>query len=246
MSRYKVLLSYDGHNYHGWQSQQRDITIQDTIQEALSIIHKQPIKIVGSGRTDAGVHALNQVFHFDSELNISEDKWPLAINTLLPKDIYIKKVEQVNSDFHARFDAIGKKYRYYLNMGEYDPFMKDHIYQLGYKLNLKLMREAANIFIGKHDFSSFCQNSYDEIADQTREIYGISITNDNDIVCFEFVGDGFMRYMVRMLVQTLIEVGKERLPIADVKMMLDACNKKACPYNAKPEGLYLVDVYYPE
>ena len=246
MSRYKATVSYDGSNYHGWQSQQQDVTIQDTIQEVLSMIHKHPVKIVGSGRTDAGVHALKQVFHFDSELNISVDKWPLAMNSLLPKDIYIMKVESVKSTFHARFDAIGKKYCYYLNMGDYDPFMKNHVYQLGLSLNLKKMRQAADIFIGKHDFSSFCQNSFAEIPDQTRDIYGISITNVNDILCFEFVGDGFMRYMVRMLVQTLIEVGKGRLTLNSVFNMLEAHNKTVCPYNAKAEGLYLVEVYYPE
>ncbi len=108
----KLIVTYDGSAFSGFQFQPNVPTVQGELERAFALITRQKSRAVGAGRTDAGVHALNQVFHFDSELNISEDKWPLAINTLLPKDIYIKKVEQVNSDFHARFDAIGKKYRY--------------------------------------------------------------------------------------------------------------------------------------
>ncbi len=244
MKRYKVIVSYDGTNYHGWQVQDKHITVQEIIEKVLSKINDKPIKIVASGRTDQHVHALNQVFHFDSSLMMNPTQWQKAINRYLPADIYIKKVEAVNDDFHARYNVIAKKYEYYLNMGEYDLFSHNHIYQLNRFLDIDTMKETAIIFRGTHDFSSFCQNSLEETPNQIRTITNIQIEVTENIVKFVFVGDGFLRYMVRMIVGTLIEVGKKRLTKTDVKQMLDACDKTVCHYKAKPEGLYLSEVYY--
>ncbi|MDD2591291.1 MAG: tRNA pseudouridine(38-40) synthase TruA [Erysipelotrichaceae bacterium] len=244
MKRYKAIVSYDGSRYHGWQSQLNAHTIQDVIELALFKMHKHNVRIIGSGRTDKGVHALNQVFHFDSELNIDENKWSIALNSYLPKDIYIKEVKRANDDFHARYDVIEKTYHYYINMGEYDPLACDHILQLNKRLDLDLLNRAKEIFVGTHDFGSFCQNSYEEVKDQVKTIYAINMSINQDILCLEFIGNGFLRYMVRMITQTLIEAGLSKVKIEQVKMMLDACDKKICPYNAKPEGLYLVKVKY--
>ncbi|MEA5027172.1 MAG: tRNA pseudouridine(38-40) synthase TruA [Erysipelotrichaceae bacterium] len=246
MTRYKVTLSYDGTAYHGWQSQKNHVTLQDTIQQAFLLFQPQPVKIMASGRTDQHVHALNQVFHFDSDIAMSEEKWKLALNAYLPDDIYIKKVEKAADTFHARYDAVKKSYLYLLNMGEYDPFRRDHIYQYNRHLDIEKMQEAALIFLGEHDFTSFCSNRIADTPNQCRTIYNISITVDQDIVRFFFEGNGFMRYMVRMLVGTLIEVGKNKLTLEQVQGMLAAADKTVCHFKAKPEGLYLVSVSYYE
>ena len=242
--RYKATVSYDGSNYFGWQSQSDVVNIQDTIEEALKSIHKREVRITGSGRTDRGVHAVGQVFHFDSDLNISEESWVRAINANLPGDIHILKVEQVSDDFHARFDVVRKRYDYYLNTGEYDVFSRDHILQFGQPLNIERMQEAKEILIGRHDFSSFSANSFEETPDQVRNLEVLEIEENENIIHFIFIGDGFMRYMVRMIVGALIEIGRNRMDKDELKEILNSRNKNARRCKAGAEGLYLSEVVY--
>jgi len=244
MSRYKCIVSYDGSNYHGWQSQRNHLTVQETINNVIDKLHGHHVKIMASGRTDQHVHALGQVFHFDSELKIPEGQWINAINHLLPKDIRIIDVKIVTSDFHARYSANKKRYDYFLNTNAYDLFQCDHIFQLSQKIDLKLVKEASSIFLGEHDFSSFCSNNFTDTPNQVRIIEKIDIEELNGIIHFILIGNGFMRYMVRMIVGTLIEVGKGKLTKSAVLTMLEAKSKTACRYKAKPEGLYLVEVFY--
>ena len=240
--RYKATVSYDGTNYGGWQSQKNSNSIQTEIEKAISKICNEEIKITGSGRTDKGVHAIGQVFHFDTEKSFKDIK--LAINSQLPQDIHIVEVEQVNDDFHARFSAVGKHYDYLINLGEYDPLTRNYMLQLGKELDIEYMKKAAEVFIGEHDFSSFNATSFKEAENQSRNIEKIEILLENKCARLSFYGDGFLRYMVRMLSATLIEAGLHKISIEEIEQMLNAKDKQACHYNVDGCGLYLVEVFY--
>lgn len=247
MQRFKAVVSYDGFDYAGWQIQpaERGATIQQTIQDAISVICQQPVSITGSGRTDAQVHAWGQVFHFDVDFSLNAFQWKRAINGHLPKDIHIRSIEAVDSRFHARFDAIGKRYEYRIQLGEANVFTRRYTFQSPWTLNVQAMREGAAYLIGEHDFSSFCANSRAEMPDQVRTITRLELAEENDQLRLIFEGSGFLRYMVRMMTGTLIEVGRGRLAPQDVQWMLQAQDKQICHFNAKPQGLTLVEVYYP-
>lgn len=244
--RYKCTVSYAGTNYNGWQRQAKRTSIQEEIEKVLKHITRQDIRIHAAGRTDAKVNAIGQVFHFDTELEMTPYKWKGAMNGFLPKDIHIVKVEEVDHLFHARYCAKTKRYDYRINLGEYDVFNKDYCYQCPYKLDVDLMIEASKIFIGRHDFSSFCANTYEEMPDQVRTILSIDFKMEKDVLVISYYGKGFMRYMVRMMTASLIEVGRGMATIESVQQMLDAKSKGINRKNAKPEGLTLVEIEYME
>lgn len=246
MQRYKVTLSYDGAAYHGWQTQRKGNSIQEQVEIVLSTIHKQPIEVVASGRTDSKVHALGQVLHFDSPIDMDDKGMQKALNALLPKDIRIVEVSKVSDDFHARFDATSKRYHYYLSSDINNPFIHDFMGKESRKLCFKKMQEASNLFLGEHDFTSFTSAKIDDRKSRIKTITMLSVEQKKDVLHFVLEGSGFLRYMVRMIVQTLIEVGKENISVEEVKEMLEAKNKHACKYKADPQGLYLVKVYYDE
>lgn len=162
----------------------------------------------------------------------------------MPNDIYIVDACYVDETFHSRYTAIKKEYRYYLSTKEYNPFETNYIYQYGRPLDVELMREAAQIFIGEHNFASFC--TYDQYGNTIRTLYEIKIEENNGIVSLIFVGNGFRRYMVRHLVGGLIQVGAGRISKEILLEMLESCGKKKCLFKAKPQGLYLQEVYYEE
>lgn len=240
--RVKCIVSYDGSKFKGWQIQNNQRTIQGEIQAALKNICQQPVVIHGSGRTDGKVHGCNQVFHFDSDKTLDENRWRQAINHFLPNDVYIKQVELVDEEFHSRYSALSKEYRYYVNVGDYDPFKTNYIYQLNKPLDLSLMQFGANQFVGEHDFISFC--AMDQLGTTTRIIYEFEVTQSDGIVCFRVLGNGFRRYMVRHLVGALIQVGQKRMPIAKLTQMLESGGAIRCLHKAKPQGLYLQEVHY--
>ena len=169
MVRVKCVVSYDGSKFHGFQVQNKLRTVQGEIQKALKNICKEEVIIHGSGRTDAKVHGVKQVFHFDTTRQIAEEQWKRAINHFLPNDIYIVDSKFVSDDFHSRYSAKKKEYHYLLSTNEYDPFETNYIFQYGRPLDITLMKEAAKIFIGEHDFASFC--SYDQYGNTIRELY---------------------------------------------------------------------------
>ena len=244
--RLKVTVSYDGSNYCGWQTQPNGESIQNVIEEVLEKIHKEKLHITGSGRTDAKVHAYGQVFHVDSSIKMNEHEWSMAFNTNLPDDIVVRSVEIVHDEFHARFDAKWKHYTYKVNIGNYDPFKRNYELQLCKDLDVDLIKECAKLFVGTHDFSAFNGNSLEERPNQVRTIFKIDVVRNKDSLVFNFYGEGFLRYMVRMLSQTLIEVGKGRLSVERVGELLEEAVKSSAPYNASAVGLYLVKVGYSE
>ena len=245
--RFKAVVSYDGFDYAGWQIQPADrgAKIQQTIQDVISAICQTPISISGSGRTDAQVHAWGQVFHFDVDFSLSAFQWKRAMNGHLPKDIPIRSVEAVDPHFHARFDAIGKRYDYRIQLGEANVFTLRYAFQSPWSLDVLTMREAAACLVGEHDFSSFCANTHAELPDQVRTITRLELVEEPGQLRLIYEGNGFMRYMVRMITGTLIEVGRGRLAPAEVSRMLEARDKQICHFNAKPQGLTLMEVYYP-
>lgn len=242
--RVKCIVSYDGSHFHGFQVQNDKRTVQGEIQKALKKINEEDIIIHASGRTDAKVHAVHQVFHFDTKKELPEEQWKRAINHFMPNDIYIMSASYVNNEFHSRYSAKKKEYRYYLNTKEYDPFQTNYIYQYGRKLDIGLMREAASLFIGEHNFASFC--SYDQYGNTIRTLYSLDIEEKNGIVIFRLIGNGFRRYMVRHIVGGLIQVGAQRISWEILSEMLESCGEKKCLFKAKPQGLYLQEVYYEE
>ncbi len=244
--RYQVLLSYNGTNYAGWQIQPNVLSIQKILQDILTTMHRHPVMIVGSGRTDAGVHALGQSFHFDSDMDLSVEVWERAMNSQLPKDIIVRKVNQVSDHFHARFSAVSKRYDYLVNLGAYDPLHYNLEYQVNHSLDIEAMRKALEIFIGTHDFASFCANSFDEIPNQIRTITHFEIQEEENRLRFILEGNGFLRYMVRMLVGNLIDVGLHRKTIDQLVMIMDKRDKTATSSIALASGLYLVHVDYKE
>ena len=242
MVRVKCIVSYDGSKFYGFQIQNKLRTVQGEIQKALKKICEEEVTIHASGRTDAKVHGNKQVFHFDTSRQMPEKQWKRAINHFLPNDIYILDSLFVSEDFHSRYSATKKEYHYLLSTNEYSPFETNYIYQYGRPLDLELMKDAASIFIGEHDFASFC--SYDQYGNTIRELYKILIEDNNGIITFTIVGNGFRRYMVRHIVGGLIQVGAKRIPKKRLQELLDSKGKEKCLFKAKPQGLYLYEVFY--
>ena len=240
----KVTVAYDGYNYSGWQRQENALGIQEVIENCLSKIHKTKIEIVSSGRTDANVHAKGQVFHFEPVIQMPCRNVQNALNTLLPDDIRILKVEEEKDSFHARFSAISKRYDYICTYDIDNPFIYRYAQKLYIKVNIDKMIEASQYLIGEHDFKSFSSSKIDPRKPTVKKIFRIDIKEEGKNIHFIFEGNGFLRYQVRMMTGTLLAAGKNQIEPMDVKRMLEAKNKEVCRYNAHPYGLYLMEVKY--
>lgn len=242
--RYKVIFSYDGSLFYGYQCQPGKRTVQEEMEKAVSYLNRQTkTEIVASGRTDRGVHALSQVGHFDLLIPIPCYKIKRGLNSLLPEDIHVISVEEVDDDFHARYMVSSKKYFYKVNMGEYNPIFRNYCYQLGKDLDISLVKKASLLLVGKHDFRSFI-DSEDTRENTVREIFSLDIEKNGDTLKFSFVGDGFMKYQVRNMVGALILVGLHKKSIDEFEdLFLKKSRKKA--WKAAPAcGLYLEEVNY--
>lgn len=241
---YKAVVAYDGWNYAGWQKQANALGIQEVIEKALSQINRKETRIIASGRTDAKVHAWGQVFHFDPLDSMSPQAYFQALNTRLPKDIRIQSIEQVPDSFHARFSTRSKRYDFICTTNAKDPFSYRYKQLVWQDLDIEAMKAASHYLLGTHDFTSFCSSRVEEKKTKRKTITRIEIQVEGSDIRTIFEGSGFLRYQVRMMMGTLIEVGKHRLEPLDVKKILDAKNKEACRYNAQPQGLYLMKVNY--
>lgn len=246
---YKLTLAYDGTNYSGWQIQPNASSIQEVLQDALaSFLGGERISIIGSGRTDAGVHALNQTAHFKIGRKIEPRRLLLAFNGLLPRDIRIKNVEMVPLDFHAQYSAIGKEYHYYLYLDRVmDPFQRLYCWHLMRKLDLKQLSFAAALFVGKHDFTSFANEPHAGAVSKNpvRTIHRLDICRTEGGIRLEFEGDGFLYKMVRNIVGTLVDAASGKTTLADVAAIFEARDRQRAGSAAPPCGLFLVRVYYP-
>ena len=241
----KGIISYDGSAYNGFQVQtkQNVITVQGTIEKVLSTIFNMPIHIHGSGRTDKGVHALNQVFHFE----IPQETYDLgkllySLNKMLPDTIFVKELIEVDETFHARKSARKKHYQYRIRLNQ-DPFVIKYMLIYLKPLDIELIKKGMEEFLGVHHFYNFCSNN--EVDDDyQKEIYSFTLTQkDNDLI-FDIIGTGFKRYMVRMIMGTLLALGDHQIDIDYIKDKLSSPLGNNTSYNAEPQGLYLVEVIY--
>lgn len=239
--RYFMRFSYNGSKFNGFQKQVDKRTVQGDLESVLSKIFNENIRVVASGRTDAGVHAYNQCLHFDSSKEVDFDKLKFSLNSLL-HNIYVKELYSVPDDFHARYDCTKKEYIYKINVGEFDPIYEEYIYQYNKSLDIGKMKDACMYLIGEHDFRSFTSLDYEKNC--VRTIYSIDISIENDIIYIDFVGNGFLKYMVRNMVGLLIEVGSNNRNVEDVKKILDSMDRKEAGICAPSMGLYLANVYY--
>lgn len=239
----KLTIEYDGSSYSGWQTQRRGIkTIQRTIEEVLEKILSQKVKLIASGRTDAGVHALGQVANFKTHSSIPTHKLLHALNSLLPKDIAIKKVEDVDINFHSRFCARSKIYRYtILNSKVPSPFLNKRAFFYPYPLDINLMRREAKKLLGRHNFGVF-YNSDKIKRKSVRTIKKIHILKEKNLIHIEIEADGFGYGMVRNIVGVLLQIGRKKS--IDIKDLLKSKTKPSGYFKVPAEGLYLVKVKY--
>jgi tRNA pseudouridine38-40 synthase len=247
MPRLKCIVSYDGTQFSGYQVQPGKRTVQGEIEKTLTKLNKgEHIRVSASGRTDAGVHARGQVIHFDTSLEIEPARWQIALNSLLPDDIAVSSAEIVQQEFHARFDAAGKEYRYFLLLSKHrDPFQRNYAYQYPLELNYDAMREASKHLLGTHDFTSFC-SAKTEVEDRVRTLKEIDFYEENGMLVFRFVGNGFLYNMVRILVGTLLEVGNGRRAAGTMQGLLESKDRTLAGKTAPGHGLYLWKVFYDE
>ncbi|MCM6820208.1 tRNA pseudouridine(38-40) synthase TruA [Pediococcus pentosaceus] len=247
--RYKIILAYDGTNFAGFQMQPNQRTVEGVLKRIVNKIAKNPtpeISVYGSGRTDAGVHALGQVVHFDLSIEMSERSMLHALNSQLPLDMQVKKVEIVDETFHARFTTHGKKYQYRMALGQFvDPFKRNYTGHWKFPINIGLIQKAIKDLEGTHDFSSFVASG-STVKDHVRTIYEAKVWEDkkqNEIM-FEFYGNGFLYNMVRIMVAVLVEIGSKRRPADDIPRLFEVKDRNQARGTAPASGLYLKEVNY--
>jgi len=239
--RYLLTIKYDGSKFNGFQRLKDNDSVQKKIEDSLSIIFKEDIKIKGAGRTDRGVHALNQCCHFDAELNMDINKLKYVLNNMLKPYILVVDIKEVSKDFHARHNVKKKLYSYHINVGEYDPLSADYIYQPSTKLDLNILKKACKVFEGSHNFKNFVSGERDNYEST---IFKIRVNKLYNFISIDFYGQGFYRYMVRSMVGAALEVAKGNATIKDLKEMLDNPDVVKTMPIAPANGLYLEKIWY--
>ncbi|SDJ08221.1 tRNA pseudouridine(38-40) synthase TruA [Natribacillus halophilus] len=247
MARWKAIVAYDGTDFSGWQVQPHKRTVQAEVEKGLTRLHKgEKKKVVASGRTDAGVHARGQVIHFDSALQIPGSRWPSAFASVLPSDIQVQAAERVSDDFHARFDATAKEYRYFIRIGRMrDLFLRNYVHHVyANDIDHGAMQRALRALEGRHDFSAFCA-SQTHVQDKVRELTTVTYTQTGEYEgYFRFYGEGFLYNMVRIIVGTAIDIGLHRLAVADMERILHSRDRRQAAQTVPGQGLYLWSVEY--
>jgi len=249
LTRIKLTIAYDGTHYDGWQWQPDGKGVQQFVEEALAkLIPPGPYRLHSSSRTDAGVHALGMVAHVDLPLakgRMTPRKLRISINAYLPEDIRVLESTRAKPDFHARFHATGKQYRYTVwNHAAMNPLLRGRAWQVPVKLDYPAMKRAAKLFVGKHDFRSLATNRGQELKDAVRTMTRCDVNRSGPQINFVIEGDGFLYKMCRSIVGTLVQVGKGRFSETDIRKILAAENRGAAGMTAPAEGLVLWKVYY--
>jgi tRNA pseudouridine38-40 synthase len=242
--RWKCVCAYDGGPFAGWQSQAGGNAVQDRIEERLAEIFHEPIRIHGSGRTDAGVHALGQVFHFDADWRHGADKFLAALRSGSPGTIQFKSIQIVRDDFHSRFDAGRKRYEYRVHLGDADPFTRPYCWPVFRELNIEAMQMAAALLRGSHDFRAFTVLNGPARTDTVRTLSRLNIVRRGKLIRITAEADGFLYKMVRSLVGVLVAVGDNRLTVRRVGEILHQRVRTADVQTAPAQGLFLVKVFY--
>ena len=242
---FKILIEYDGTNYHGWQKQKSDRTIQGEIERALTKMAVENVAVTGSGRTDAGVHALCQVANFKCSAKIEPEAFLKGINSLVDKDIVIKECTRVDEDFHARYDAKSKIYYYkILNRSSRSALFKNYSWHIPKKLDTKAMNSAIGHIIGEHNFKAF-EGAGSPRYNTVRSVINASILRrDDDFIIFKIEANGFLRFMVRNITGTLVDVGLGKITTDDFIRILISKDRNIAGITAPPQGLFLKKVKY--
>ena len=246
MKRIKMIIEYDGSNYHGFQIQKNAHTVQAELEERIYELTGEGISISAAGRTDSGVHALGQVIAFDTVSTIPPAKWKFALNSLLPADIKVLKSCEVKKKFHPRFNAQKKRYSYFIyRSGSGQTFLKKYSFCTTEELDIGAMRKGCKIIEGRKNFQSFCASgssakSYDRFVSMC------SLKEQGPFLVIDIEADGFLYHMVRIIVGTLLEVGRKNYSSMHIQEIIDACDRALAGPTALPNGLFLVKVFYPE
>lgn len=240
-----LTIQYDGTDFSGWQRQPDRMTVQGEIEKALSLICREDVTVAGTSRTDAGVHAYGQRAGFSGDYGIPTERIKKAVNGILPASVRIVAAEERPENFHARFDAKGKRYIYrIINSTEEDPFKRNYYYHVAGSLDTAAMAEAAMAIEGTHDFRSFQASGGSERESTVRTVKSLSLSAENSEITVEIIGDGFLYNMVRIISGTLVDVGRNKIRAADIKTIIEKKDRTKAGHTAPPQGLYLAEVYY--
>lgn len=244
MKRVKLVVAYDGTNYHGWQVQDNGITIEEALNRTISELVQEDIKVIGASRTDAGVHACGNVAVFDTESRIPGDKFSFALNQRLPEDIRIQESCEVDADFHPRYADTVKTYEYNILNRRFElPSKRLYAAFCYYPMDIERMNQAAAYLVGEHDFKSFCSAGA-QVQTTVRTIYAVNVTKDDDMVHIRITGNGFLYNMVRIIAGTLMQVGTGLMEPEQVKEILEARDRSKAGPTAVAKGLTLVEIRY--
>jgi tRNA pseudouridine38-40 synthase len=244
--KFKLVIAYDGTAYQGWQMQKIGTGVQEKVEHALAKLFPSKPRLHGSSRTDTGVHALGMVAHFEAlECNMDGRKLALALNAWLPEDVRVLSAGRAPEKFHARFDAKGKQYRYFVwNHTAMNPLIRGTAWHVPRTLDLKAMREAAALFVGKHDFKSFAANRNYEMETTVRTLMRCDFKKSGPLLTFFIEGDGFLYKMCRGIVGTIVQVGLGKFPASEIKVMLAQKDRRVAGMSAPAKGLVLWRVFY--
>lgn len=246
MRNIKLIIEYDGTAYAGWQVQPNGLTVQEVMEKALARMLGAPTTLHASGRTDAGVHARGMVACFKTERTMPLRAFREGLNTLLPNDIAVRDAAEVPLEFHPRFNAQAKHYRYTMLLDDLrSPLVRHTAWRVKGKLNVEAMREACKLFVGEHDFAAF-RGANCAAKTTVRRIYSMDLVQDGRLLHLDINGSGFLKNMVRIITGTLVEVGQGRLSAADVARLLKGGDRQNAGMTVPPQGLCLMQVYYPE
>lgn len=244
MRNIKLTIEYDGKCYNGWQKQANKLNIQGEIEKAIYNITKEDVDLIGSGRTDAGVHALGQVANFKTNSKIPIEKLPLAINSQLKNSIVIKEAEDADERFHSRYNAKHKTYRYIINNSKCGTAIYRNLeYSYPFKLDVKKMEQASKYFEGEHDFKAF-KSSGTSSKNSVRTIYKAIVKQEGEKIIIELTGNGFLYNMVRIISGTLLDVGLGKIKPEEISEIIESKNRQRAGKTLPPYGLYLVEVNY--
>ncbi len=244
MRNIKVILSYDGTHYGGWQRQNNAVTVQEKVEMALKTLTGERITVHASGRTDSGVHALGQVLHFKTESGIPTERFALALNTQLPEDIRAIWAEDVQEGFHSRFCAKGKVYLYQIDRGAIaSPFYRRYAWHIPKPLNVSIMDRAKDAFLGEHDFAAFMATG-SCVHSTVRNIYRLDLSERKNRLKIEVEGNGFLYNMVRIMVGTLVEIGQGKKKAEDLPEIIASKDRERAGITAPAKGLFLKEVLY--
>jgi tRNA pseudouridine38-40 synthase len=244
--KFKLIIAYDGTAYQGWQVQKTGTGVQEKVEQALAKLFPNNPRLHGSSRTDTGVHALGMVAHFEApSCNMDGRKLALALNHWLPEDIRVLSAAHAQENFHARFDAKGKQYRYFVwNHTAMNPLLRHTAWQVPRPLDLKAMRTAAALFVGKHDFKSFAANRNYEMESTVRTVTRCDFKKNGPLLTFIIEGEGFLYKMCRGIVGTIVQVGLGKFPANEIKPMLAQKDRRVAGMTAPAQGLVLWKVFY--